>query len=64
MISFKVIWTVACQAPPSMQILQVRILEWVVMPFSRGSHQPRDGTQSPTLQIDFLPSEPPEKSKV
>ena len=45
-------------------ILQVRILEWVVMPFSRGSHQPRDGTQSPTLQIDFLPSEPPEKSKV
>ena len=25
-------------------ILQVRILEWVAMPFSRGSSQPRDGT--------------------
>ena len=23
-------------------ILQVRILEWVAMPFSRGSSQPRD----------------------
>ena len=31
-------WTVACQAPLSMGILQVRILVWVVaMPFSRGS---------------------------
>ena len=26
-------------------ILQVRILEWVVFPFSRGSSQPRDGNQ-------------------
>ena len=26
-------------------ILQVRILEWVAFPFSRGSSQPRDGTQ-------------------
>ena len=25
-------------------ILQARILEWIVMPFSRGSSQPRDGT--------------------
>ena len=24
-------WTVACQAPLSMQILQARILEWVVI---------------------------------
>ena len=28
-------WTVARQAPVSMGILQARILEWVVMPFSR-----------------------------
>ena len=28
---------VACQAPLSMGILQARILEWVAMPFSRGS---------------------------
>ena len=26
-------------------ILQARILEWVAMPFSRGSSQPRDPTQ-------------------
>ena len=26
-------------------ILQARILEWVVVPFSRGSSQPRDWTQ-------------------
>jgi len=26
-------------------ILQVRILEWVAIPFSRGSSQPRDQTQ-------------------
>ena len=25
-------WTVACQVPLSMGILQVRILEWVAMP--------------------------------
>jgi len=26
-------------------ILQARILEWVAVSFSRGSSQPRDGTQ-------------------
>ena len=31
------------------------------MPSSRGSSQPRDQTQSPTLQVDSLPSEPPGK---
>ena len=35
-------WTVAHQAPLSMEILQARILEWVAMPSSRGSSQPRD----------------------
>ena len=44
-------------------ILQARILEWVAVPFSRGSSQPRDRTQSPTLQADSLPAEPPGKSK-
>ena len=28
-------WTVACQAPLSVGILQARILEWVAMPYSR-----------------------------
>ena len=27
------------------EILQARILEWVIFPFSRGSSQPRDRTQ-------------------
>ena len=42
-------------------ILQARILEWVAVPFSRGSSQPRDQTRSPALQADFLPSESPGK---
>ena len=34
---FAIPWTVACQAPLSMGILQARVLEWVAMPSSRGS---------------------------
>ena len=30
-------WTVGHQAPLSMGVLQARILEWVAIPFSRGS---------------------------
>ena len=37
--------TVTCQALLSMGILQARILEWVAMPSSRGSSQPKDQTQ-------------------
>ena len=37
--------TVAHQAPLSMRILQARILDWIAMPSSRGSSQPRDRTQ-------------------
>ena len=36
---------VARQAPLPMGIPQARMLVWVVMPFSRGSSQPRDRTQ-------------------
>ena len=35
-------WTVACQAPLPLGILQARILEWVAMLSSRGSSLPRD----------------------
>ena len=42
---FVAAWTVAHQIPLSMGILQARILEWVAIPSSRGSSQPRDGTQ-------------------
>ena len=38
-------WTISPQAPLSMGILQARILEWVAMPSTRGSSQPRDQTQ-------------------
>ena len=36
-----------------------RILEWVALPFSKGSSQPR----TPTLQVDSLPAEPQGKPK-
>ena len=38
------LWTVAHQAPLSMEILQARTVEWVAMPPSRGSSQLRDRT--------------------
>ena len=40
-------------------LLQARILEWVAIPFSRGSSQPR----SSALQVDSLPAEPQGKPK-
>ena len=39
-------------------ILQARILQWVSVPFSRGSSQSGIEPKSPTLQADTLPSEP------
>ena len=66
-------WTIVRQVHLSIGILQARILEWVAMPYSRGSSQHRDQTQviktkspkprSPALQVDSSPSEPPEKPK-
>ena len=37
-------------------ILKARILEWVAFPFSRGSSQPRDGTQVSCLAAGFFTS--------
>ena len=42
-------------------ILQARILEWVAIPFSRGSSGPGIECRSPALQADSLQSEPPGK---
>ena len=44
-----------CSLPDSSvhEIIQARILEWVAIPFSRGSSQPR----SPALQADTLPAQ-------
>ena len=39
---FATLWIVALQAPWSMRF--ARILEWIAMPASRGSSQPRDRT--------------------
>ena len=47
-------WTVACQAPVSTGILQARTLEWVAMPSSRGSSQPRDQTQVSRIAGGFF----------
>ena len=37
-------------------ILQVRILEWVAFPFSRGTSQSRDGTQVSHIAGGFFTS--------
>ena len=47
-------WTVARQALLSMGILQARILEWAAMHSSRGSSQPRDGTQVSCIAGEFF----------
>ena len=44
-------------------ILQARILEWVALPFSRGSFQPGIEPRSPSLQVDSLPAETQGKPK-
>ena len=58
---FAILWTVPHQAPLYMWSLQARILEWVALPSSRGSSQPRDWIQ--TLQADSSLSDPTGKSK-
>ena len=43
------------------RILQVRILEWVAISFSKGSSDPGIELRSPTSQADALTSEPPRR---
>ena len=43
------------------EILQARMLEWVAIPFFRGSSQPRDQTW---VSLDSLLSEPPWKPSI
>ena len=60
-------WTIAHQAPLFMGIFQARILEWVAMPSSRASSQPRDWTPVSCLlywQVGSLPPRPPGKPKL
>ena len=51
------------QAPLSMGILQARILEWVAIPSSRGSSQPRDQSRFSCIASRFLLAELPGKPK-
>ena len=51
---FATTWTVAYQAPLSMGFLQEKIQEWVAMPSSRGSSQPRDWTQDSRIAGRFF----------
>ena len=55
--------TMDCRPPGSSVygISQARILEWVVIFFSRGSSQPRDWTQASCLAGGFFTTEPPGK---
>ena len=41
------------------EIFGVRILEWVALPFSRGSSQPRDQTQNSRIAGRFFTQETP-----
>ena len=45
-------------------ILQARILEWVAIPFSRGSSQPRDRTHVSCIAGRFFTAEPPGKTHI
>ena len=61
---FATLWIVACQVPLSMGILQAIILEWVAMPFSKGSSWPRNWTCvscGSCIAGRFFSTEPPGK---
>ena len=54
-----------CSMPGSSAngILYARILEWVAIPFSRGSSHSGIKQRSPALQVNSLPSELPGKPR-
>ena len=58
---FVIPWTVAYQAPPSMEFSRQEY--WSGLPFPSPGDLPNPGIEprSPTLQADVLPSEPPGK---
>ena len=58
---FAIPWTVANQAPPSMEFSRQEY--WSELPFPSPGDLPDPGIEpgSPTLQADALPSEPPGK---
>ena len=61
---FVTTWTVAYQAPPSMEFSRQEY--WSGLPFPSPGDLPDPGIEpgSPALQADALPSEPPGKSSL
>ena len=59
--SFETPWTIACQAPQSMEFSRQEY--WSKLPFPSAGDLPnlRIEPGSLALQVDSLPSEPPEK---
>ena len=57
-------WTVTCQPPLSMGILQARILMWVVMPPPGDLPNQGSKSSSSALQADSLLSDPPGKPRL
>ena len=53
---FEILWTVARHTPLSMGILQAIVLDWVAMPSSRASSQPRKRTGVSCTAGRFLTS--------
>ena len=58
------LWTVPCQAPLSMGILQARMLEWVPMPPPGDLPNPGIKPRSPPLQAYSSPAEPQGKPSI
>ena len=56
---FATLWTVACQAPLSMQLSRHEYCRGLPFPSPGVLPDPRTEPRSPTLHADSLPSEPP-----
>ena len=60
-LAWRIPWTVTCQVPLSMGILQARYWSRLPCPPPGDLLNPGIKSRSPTLQADSLPSEPPGK---
>ena len=56
-LAWRIPWTI------QYNILQARILEWVAIPFSRGSFQPRDQTHVSRVAGEFFTSSATRKAQ-
>ena len=60
---FATLWTVACQAPLSMEFSRQKYWSGLPFPSPRDLPDPEIEPRSPALQADSLPSQPPGKLK-